>query len=91
VSSPKPTVRKSKTGRLKKLICEVESDSEDDMLDATETVAACDPSKPWLLDFRRYIDTVEATPPSRMSTIQWWGVCNVEICWIQYSLINKYF
>jgi hypothetical protein len=73
---PQPTVKKSKTGGLKKLICEVESKDEDDTPDIAASTANFDPSKPWLPDFKRYIDTLEETPPSGMSNIQWWGVCS---------------
>jgi hypothetical protein len=74
--APQPAVKKSKTGGLKKLIREVGSDDEDDIPDAAASTANFDPLKPWLPDFKRYIDTLEATPPPGMSTIQWWGVRN---------------
>jgi hypothetical protein len=38
-------------------------------------MANVDSSKPWMAEFRNYLDTLEATLPSGMSTIQWWGVC----------------
>jgi hypothetical protein len=33
-----------------------------------------DPTRPWQAEFLAYLKTVEAAPPSGMSTIQWWGV-----------------
>jgi hypothetical protein len=73
---PQPTVKKGKTSSLKKLIREVESEDDDDTPDVVASTANFDPSKPWLPDFMRYIDTCEATPLPGMSTIQWWGVCD---------------
>jgi hypothetical protein len=90
-STPHPAVKKSKAGSLKKLIREVESeDDEEEISDVMASTANSDPSKPWLSDFRKYVDTLEATPPSGMSTIQWWGVrlilyLNPTV----YALINK--
>ena len=71
-----PTVKKRKTGSLKKLIHEVGSDDEGNTPDVTTSTTNFDPSKPRLLDFKRNIDTLEATPLSGMSMMQWWGVCN---------------
>lgn len=74
-STSRPAVKKSKTGGLKKLIREVESDDDDEEFpDVMALTTNFDPSKPWLPDFRKYIDTSEATPPPGMTTIQWWGV-----------------
>jgi hypothetical protein len=77
-STPHPAVKKSKTGALKKLIREVESDDDDNEIpNVMASTANFDPLKPWLLDFRKYIDTLEAIPPPGMSTMRWWGVCFV--------------
>jgi hypothetical protein len=69
--------KKTNTAGLKKLIRAVESDDEDDVPEVVTSTANFDPSKPWLPDFRQYIDTLEATLPVGMSTIQWWGVSRI--------------
>ncbi|KAF8950693.1 hypothetical protein BDZ97DRAFT_1163754 [Flammula alnicola] len=35
-----------------------------------------DPTKPWMTEFHRYIDTVEAVPDD-MDIVQWWGVRDI--------------
>lgn len=72
-SQAAPATKKSKVSRLKKLICEVASDSEDD--GPSISVAHVDVSKPWKTEFNLYLKTLEAPLASGMSTIQWWGVC----------------
>ena len=69
-----PTSKKSKAGGLKKLIRQVQSDSEDDMPPNAATASAGDPLRPWRAEFLSYIETLEAALPAGMSTIQWWGV-----------------
>ena len=64
-------VKKGKVNGLKKLIWEVESDDEDDILVA---VTHTDISKPWKTEFTCYLETLEAALASGMSMIQWWGV-----------------
>jgi hypothetical protein len=39
------------------------------------TDVLCDPQRPWLRDYRAYIDVVEQVPEG-WTTIQWWGVSN---------------
>lgn len=72
--SSEPTTRKSKAGALKKLIREVLSDSDDDDSSNTAIPSVGDPSRPWRAEFLSYLETIEAVPPTGMSTIQWWGV-----------------
>ncbi|KAG2097411.1 hypothetical protein BD769DRAFT_1394522 [Suillus cothurnatus] len=68
-----PASKKSKVGRLKSLIQEVLSDSEDD-LSVNPTLASIgNPLWPWRAEFISYIETIEATLPAGMTTIQWWG------------------
>ena len=62
---------------LKKLIRAVESDDEDEVPEVVASTANFNPSKPWLPNFRQYIDTLEAIQPVGMSTIQWWGVSDI--------------
>jgi hypothetical protein len=89
---PQVTVKKSKVAGLKKLIRAVESDDEDNVPEVVASTANFDPSKPWLPDFRQYIDTLEATPPVGMSTIQWWGVSDIASPCIQsYPVIYNGF
>jgi hypothetical protein len=73
-SSSEPTTRKSKAGALKKLIQEVLSDSNDNNLSNTAIPSVRDPLRPWRAEFLSYLETIEAVPPARMSTIQWWSV-----------------
>ena len=74
------------------MIRDVQSDDEDDILDVPTSAANLDPSKPWSTDFKWYMDTLEATLPPGMSTIQWWGVSDVvaSSCF-NCVLISNYF
>jgi hypothetical protein len=69
-----PVATKSKVGGLKRLIREVQSDSEDDFEAEPGASSIGYPSKPWRAEFTSYIETIEATPSAGMTTIQWWGV-----------------
>jgi hypothetical protein len=71
-----PVVKKGKVDGLIRLIREVESDDEDDV---TVSVAHADMSKPWMTEFTRYLETLEAALASGMSTIQWCGVSRVMV------------
>jgi hypothetical protein len=73
-STSQHTTKPSRTGSLKKLICKVLSDSEDDSSTNPVPTSIGDPTRPWRAEFLAYLETVEAAPPSGMSTIQWWGV-----------------
>ena len=78
LDSSQPAFKKSKAGGLKSLIREVLSDSDDEFLaNATPTTSIGDPSRPWRAEFLSYLETIEATPPAGMTTIQWWGVCTM--------------
>lgn len=48
------------------------SDDEDDALGDTMDVPD-DPQRPWLRDFRAYMDVPEQVPDG-WTAIQWWGV-----------------
>lgn len=81
-NTPVPTTtkqNKSKTGGLKRLIRAVASDDEDESPEVTTSTLHADPTKLWRSEYRSYLDTVEATPPAGMTTIQWWGV---SLCFI---------
>jgi hypothetical protein len=76
-STSVPVVKKGKVNGLKRLIREVESDDEDDNI--TVPVAHSDMSKPWMTEFTRYLETLEATLAGGMSQIHWWGVSRLMI------------
>jgi len=83
-SSTQPATKQSKSGGLKKLIREVLSDSEDDA-STNPTTSSGDPSRPWRAEFLGYIETIEASLPAGMSTIQWWGVSS--LCYYEIFLL----
>jgi hypothetical protein len=58
-----PAVKKGKVSGLKKLIREVESDDEDE---TPVLVVHTDASKPWMTEFTRYLETLEAALASGM-------------------------
>lgn len=71
-----PDAPKKKNSKLSFLLAEL-SDSDSDDSDSERQPAAApsqfDPNKPWLKDFRLYLDTTEAVP-DKMSAVSWWGV-----------------
>ena len=57
--------------------CNAGSSDEDEMDESPSTASLSvplNPLRPWLRDFRIYIDTRESELPEGMGTIQWWGV-----------------
>jgi hypothetical protein len=69
------SIKRGKASGLRKLICETQSsDSEDDDTTTPVSPTNTDPHRPWLGDFRAYIDASETKILQGMSTIQWWGV-----------------
>ena len=62
----------------KKLACLLAEDSTDDEIDAPSTSAtpSLDPNthKPWLREFKQYLDGVDKVPTG-MTITKWWGVC----------------
>lgn len=50
------------------------SDDEDEHVD-TASSEPDDPSRPWLRDFRSYLDTQEHIQDG-WTTVMWWGVCH---------------
>ncbi|THH18798.1 hypothetical protein EUX98_g8896 [Antrodiella citrinella] len=74
---PLPTKRKSK---IRTLVSELSDDSDDEHIEAPSTASTSsvnallgDPSKPWLGEFHRYLNTSEALP-EELSTVKWWGL-----------------
>jgi hypothetical protein len=72
ISTSAPVVKKGKVNGLKTLIREVQSDNEDEV--SNVLVSHADMSKSWRIEFKLYLETLEAALASGMSIIQWWGV-----------------
>jgi hypothetical protein len=53
-------------------------EDEDDSPSAAASSEPLDPLRPWLRDFRIFIDTRESELPEGMGIIQWWGVSRIE-------------
>ena len=70
-ASGKPSNKMTRIGRL--VAHELDTDSE------AEEDTNLDPSKPWMAKFDRYINTHESIPDD-LSTVAWWGVCNLFYC-----------
>ena len=68
LNSKTPAPRKSK---ITKLLREL-SDDEDIVIDANPSTPE-DPDRPWLWDFRAYLDIIEHVPDG-WTTVKWWGV-----------------
>jgi len=49
------------------------SDDEDDAMADTGPDVPDDPQRPWLRDYRAYMDVLEQVPDG-WTAIQWWGV-----------------
>ncbi len=68
---------RKKRAKLRSLLVQLNigSDSDDSDVDVGTSPSgqSLDPAKPWLKDFRLYLDTTEAVPDS-MDAVQWWGV-----------------
>lgn len=52
-----------------------DEDEDDSPLTASPSTPL-DPLRPWLRDFKVFIDTRESELPEGMGMIQWWGVSN---------------
>ena len=57
--------------KLNVLLRELSDDEE--MTTGAATGVPEDPKRPWLWDFRSYLDAIEQVPDG-CSTIKWWGV-----------------
>lgn len=58
----------SRIGRLVQRNLDTDSEGEDD------ENGGSDPSKPWMAEFQRYMNTHDLVPEG-MSIVEWWGVC----------------
>jgi len=70
-SQPTQNSQPRKQSRMAGLIrrnLDTDSENEDD------TDEALDPAKPWMGEFKRYLDTVDVVPDN-MNIVRWWGVC----------------
>lgn len=70
-SSSSASTNARKRSRMTTLLnrnLETDSENEDE-----DDVAPTNPQKPWLAEFGRYLDTVEAVPTG-MDIVEWWGV-----------------
>ena len=70
-STSTSSTHSKKNKGLRALLREL-SDDEDTTTDAGPQVPD-DPKRPWLRDFRAYLDAVEQVPEG-WTTIKWWGV-----------------
>ena len=57
---------------LRALLRELSDDEEDTAMDTGLDVPD-DPQRPWLRDYRTYVDVLEQVPEG-WTAIQWWGV-----------------
>lgn len=67
-----PSAPPTKNKGLHALLRELSDDEEDSMAD-TEADVPDDPQRPWLRDYRAYMDVPEQVPEG-WTAIQWWGV-----------------
>ena len=67
-SSSTSTRKRSRMANLLNRNLETDSENKDD-----DDIASVNPQKPWLAEFGRYLDTVEAVPTG-MGVVEWWGV-----------------
>ena len=70
-----PAAVKKNNKKLTRLLSE---DSTDDKIDPLSTSATPSPNpnthKPWLCEFKQYLDGVDEVPIG-MTITKWWGVC----------------
>jgi hypothetical protein len=70
ITRPSAPFRKDKG--LRTLLRELTDDEEDTAVDTGVDVPD-DPQRPWLRDYRAYVDVPEQVPEG-WTAIQWWGV-----------------
>jgi hypothetical protein len=71
-SITRPSAPSRKDKGLRTLLRELSDDEEDTVVDTGLDVPD-DPQRPWLRDYRAYIDILEQVPEG-WTAIQWWGV-----------------
>lgn len=67
LSSKSSTTRVSEQQKTHGLLRLTDSDESDDAVDNALL-------PPWMIEFKRYIDTNDIIPPG-MTVVEWWGVC----------------
>jgi hypothetical protein len=71
-STAGPSVQPRKDKGLNALLREL-SDDEEDTTTVSGSDVPDDPQRPWIRDYRAYIDVPEQVPEG-WTAIQWWGV-----------------
>ena len=61
--------RQSRMAGLIRRNLDTDSDSDNDD-------EASDPAKPWMSEFRWFLDTLDVIPDG-MNIVRWWGVCEI--------------
>ena len=68
-----PSVPSNRGKGPRSLLREVSDDEDDTMVDTGVDIPD-DRQRPWLRDYRAYMDVSEQVPEG-WTAIQWWGVC----------------
>ena len=68
----RPSVPFRKDKGLRTLLRELTDDEEDAAVDTWVNVSD-EPQRPWLCDYRAYVDVLEQVPEG-WTSVQWWGV-----------------
>jgi hypothetical protein len=71
-STARPSVKSRKDKGLSALLRELSDDEEDTTMDTRSDVPD-DPQRPWIRDYRAYMDVPEQVLEG-WTAIQWWGV-----------------
>jgi hypothetical protein len=71
-SRTRPSAPARKDKGLRVLLRELSDDEEDAAIDTGLDVPD-DPQRPWVRDFRAYVDVLEQVPEG-WTAIRWWGV-----------------
>jgi hypothetical protein len=71
-SITRPSALFRKDEGLRTLLRELTDDKEDTAVDTGVDVPG-DPQRPWLCDYRAYVDVPEQVPEG-WTAIQWWGI-----------------
>jgi hypothetical protein len=72
-STARPSKQSKKGKGLNALLRELSDDEEDTTAMDIGLLVPDDPQRPWLRDYRAYVDIPEQVPEG-WSAIQWWGV-----------------
>jgi hypothetical protein len=76
-STARQSIQLRKGKGLHALLRELSDDEENTTINtASGLLVPDDPQRPWLCDYRAYMDVPEQVPEG-WSAIQWWGVSNL--------------